>query len=108
MDAQATIWRCKLCTRMESDEPIGVPRHDSLMSVMKKLAIVLLLFFSAPLVVAQDNGESVKQAIEKVKKETGGQVLSTTVKTIGGQRVVRVKVLDKNGVVRYVNVEAKP
>ena len=77
------------------------------MSIVKKLAIVVLLFFSAVVALAQDNSESVKQAIEKVKKETGGQVLSTTVKTIGEQRVVRVKVLDKNGVVRYINVKAK-
>ena len=78
------------------------------MSIMRKLTIVLLLFFSAAVAVAQDNGKSVKQAIAKVKKETGGQVLSTTVKTIGGQRMIRVKVLDKNGVVRYINVKAKP
>lgn len=74
---------------------------------MKKLAIVVFLLL-APVAIAQDNGKSMKQAVEKVKKETGGQVLSITETTIGGQRVIRVKVLDKDGVVRYVNVKAKP
>jgi len=78
------------------------------MSIMKKLALVIVLFLSTTIAVAQDNGKGVRQAIEKVKKETGGQVLSTTVKTIGRQRMIRVKVLGKDGVVRYVNVKAKP
>ena len=78
------------------------------MSIMKKLAILIVLLLFAAITVAQGNGKGVRQAIEQVKKETGGQVLSTTVKTIGKQRMVRVKVLGKDGVVRYVNVKAKP
>lgn len=70
------------------------------------IAIVLSLFTAVA--VAQGNGKDVKQAVEKVKRQTGGQVLSTTLKTIGGQRMIRVKVLDKDGVVRYVNLKAKP
>ena len=78
------------------------------MNIMKKLAVFVFMLLSAPVTVAQDNEKSVKQAIDKVKKETGGQVLSATLKPVGGQRVIRVKVLNKNGVVRYVNVKAKP
>lgn len=78
------------------------------MSNMKKFAVVVFLLLSAPVAVAQDDGKSAKQAIEKVKKDTGGQVLSAKVKTVGGQRVIRVKVLDKDGVIRYVDVKAKP
>lgn len=92
----------------ECDGSLRIYRRKPLMGIMKKLALVVFLLFSAPVVVAQDNGEIVKQAIEKVKKDTGGQVLSTTVKAIGGQRIVQVKVLDKDGVVRYVDVKAKP
>ena len=75
---------------------------------MKKLAIVVFLALFAPVAAAQDNGKSIKQAIEKVKKETGGRILSTSERTIAGQRIIRVKLLDKDGVVRYVDVKAKP
>ena len=78
------------------------------MNIVKKLAVVAFMLLSAPVSVAQDNGKSVKQAIDKVKKETGGQVLSAALKPVRGQRVIRVKVLSKTGVVRYVNVKAKP
>ena len=75
---------------------------------MRNLIVAIVLSLFATVGVAQGNGKDVKQAVEKVKKQTGGQVLSTSVKTIGGQRMIRVKVLDKDGVVRYVNVKAKP
>lgn len=75
---------------------------------MRNLIVAIVLSLFATVGVAQGNGKDVKQAVEKVKKQTGGQVLSTSVKTIGGQRMIRVKVLDKDGVVRYVNVKTKP
>ena len=75
---------------------------------MRNLLVAIVLSVFTIVAVAQGNGKDVKQAVEKVKKQTGGQVLSTSVKTIKGQRVVRVKVLDKDGVVRYINVKVKP
>ena len=77
------------------------------MIIMTKQAIIVFLLF-APTAFAQDDGKSAKQAIEKVEKETGGRVLSASETTIDGQRVIRIKVLSKDGVVRYVNVKAKP
>lgn len=74
---------------------------------MKKLFVAISLFLFATAAVAQGNDKNVKQAIKKAKKDTGGQILSTSEKTIGGQRIIRIKVLDKNGVVRYVNVKAE-
>ncbi len=70
------------------------------------VAIVLSLFTTVAF--AQGNGKDIEQAVEKVKKQTGGQVLSTSMTSIDGKRMIRVKVLDKDGVVRHVNVEAKP
>lgn len=76
--------------------------------MMRNLIIAIVLSLFTTVAVAQGNGKDVKLVVEKVKRQTGGQVLSTSVKTIGGQRMIRVKVLDKDGVVRYVNVKAKP
>lgn len=76
--------------------------------MMKNLFVAIVLSLFATVAVAQGNGKDVKKAVEKVKRQRGGQVLSTSVKTVGGQSVIRVKVLDKKGVVRYVNVKVKP
>jgi uncharacterized membrane protein YkoI len=75
---------------------------------MKQLAFLVCLSLLAPNAVAQNGADNLKQAVAKAKKKTGGQVLSTSEKTVDGQRVFRIKVLDKNGVVRYVDVKAKP
>ena len=72
---------------------------------MRSLFIAVLLFLFAAVAVAQGNGKDVKQAVEKVKKQTGGEVLSTSVKTIGGQRVIRVKVLDKDGTAELFSIK---
>jgi hypothetical protein len=69
-------------------------------------AACLVLLASAA--AAQSGSGDMKKAIEKVRRDTGGQVLSANERTLEGRRVIRVKVLDKNGVVRYVDVEKKP
>lgn len=72
-----------------------------------KLFIITLSLLLCPLIAAaQHKVEDVKQAVARVKKETGGQVLSTSEKTVDGRRVFRIKLLDRKGVVRYVDVQA--
>jgi len=75
---------------------------------VKKLIFVLSLSLCSVFAAAQDNVQNLQQAVAKVKKATGGQVLSTSEKNVDGQRVFRIKVLDKKGVVRYVDVKTKP
>ncbi len=75
---------------------------------VKKLIFVLSLSLCSVFAAAQDNVQNLQQAVAKVKKDTGGQVLSTTEKNVDGQRVFRIKVLDKKGVVRYIEVKTKP
>ena len=75
---------------------------------MKTLVFSLLLLLFPAFAAAQDGIRKLGDAVAKVKKETGGQVLSAKEKTVGGQRVFRIKVLDKKGVVRYIDIEAKP
>lgn len=75
---------------------------------MKKSVLVLLACFLPAFAAAQDGGKKLSDAVARVKKDTGGQVLSAKEKTVDGQRVFRIKVLDKKGVVRHIDVKAKP
>jgi len=58
--------------------------------------------------VAQNNGgKSLSQAIEQVRRQTGGQILSATTKVKGNREVHHVKVLTKDGKVRTVKVPGR-
>lgn len=63
----------------------------------------------APLVVAQrqKGGEiSLEEAVEQVRAETGGRILSAETVQSQGRRVHRIKVLTPDRRVRVVNVDA--
>ena len=58
--------------------------------------------------VAQKNGgKSLSQAIEQVRRQTGGQILSATTKVQGNREVHYIKVLTKDGKVRTVKVPGR-
>jgi|GEM_PF-1808945 hypothetical protein len=60
-----------------------------------------------PLQLAAKSGElSLDQATAKVRKETGGRVLSARAETNGGRTSYRIKVLLPSGHVRIVRVDA--
>ena len=50
--------------------------------------------------IAQSDGVSLSQAIESVRRRTGGKVLSAETKVQGGREVHHIKVLTKDGKVR--------
>ena len=58
--------------------------------------------------VAQDgNGMSLSQAIESVRRQTGGQIVSATTKVSNGQETHHIKVLTKDGKVKTVKVPGR-
>lgn len=58
--------------------------------------------------VAQKNGGmTLSQAIEQVRRQTGGQILSATTKVKGNREVHHIKVLTKDGKVRTVKVPGR-
>ena len=47
-----------------------------------------------------------RDAVERVQRETGGRILSAETVRIGKQKVYRIKVLTKDGLVKVVLVPA--
>ena len=59
------------------------------------------------LAVAQRDGVSLSEAIESVRKKTGGKVLSAETKVEGKREVHYIKVLTKDGKVRTHKVNGR-
>ena len=57
--------------------------------------------------VAQSDGMSLSQAIESVRRKTGGKVLSAETKVQGGREVHHIKVLTDDGKVRTHKVNGR-
>ena len=61
---------------------------------------------AAQLVVAQD-GMSLSEAIESVRRKTGGKILSAETRVQGGREVHHIKVLTEDGKVRTHKVNGR-
>jgi len=59
------------------------------------------------LLVAQGNGVSLSEAIEQVRRRTGGRVVSAETKVQNGREVHHIKVLTKDGKVRTHKVNGR-
>ena len=55
----------------------------------------------------QSGGKSLSEAIEQVRRQTGGQILSAKTKVNGNREVHHIKVLTKDGKVRTVKVQGR-
>ncbi len=62
---------------------------------------------AADLYVAQADGMSLSQAIESVRRRTGGKVVSAETKVQGGREVHHIKVLTKDGKVKTHRVNGR-
>ena len=58
------------------------------------------------LMLAAQQQISLDQAIARVRKQTGGRILSANTSKKGGHKTHRIKVLMPNGVVRVIHVDA--
>ena len=88
---------------------------------MRRLSIVLIFAALAlgplgasaddhearPIVVAQNNGKSLSEAVEQVRRQTGGRILSAETKISGGREVHHIKVLTKDGKVKTHKVQGR-
>jgi len=93
------------------------------MSLMRLLALFVLLAALAlgpldasaddhdgiaPFMVAQGNGgKSLSEAVEQVRRQTGGQILSADTKVEGNREVHLIKVLHKDGKVKTHRVQGR-
>ncbi len=57
--------------------------------------------------IAQSDGMSLSQAIESVRRSTGGKVVSAETKVQGGREVHHIKVLTKDGKVKTHKVNGR-
>ena len=55
----------------------------------------------------QGGGKSLSEAIEQVRRQTGGQILSAKTKVNGNREVHHIKVLTRDGKVRTVKVQGR-
>ncbi len=88
---------------------------------MRRLSIVLIFAALAlgplgasaddhdarPIVVAQNNGKTLSEAVEQVRRQTGGRILSAETKVSGGREVHHIKVLTKDGKVKTHKVQGR-
>ena len=91
------------------------------MSLMRRLPVVLLLAALAlgplgasaddldarPITIAQNNGKSLSEAVEQVRRQTGGRILSAETRVEGGREVHHIKVLTKDGKVKTHKVPGR-
>jgi uncharacterized membrane protein YkoI len=59
------------------------------------------------IMVAQGGGKSLSQAIEQVRRQTGGKILSAETRVQGGREVHHIKVLINDKQVRTVKVNGR-
>ena len=91
------------------------------MNPMRQLSIILIFAALAlgplgasaddhdarPIVVAQSDGKSLSEAVEQVRRQTGGRILSAETKVSGGREVHHIKVLTKDGKVKTHKVQGR-
>ena len=57
--------------------------------------------------IAKDDGMTLSEAIESVRRQTGGQIVSASTKVSNGRETHHVKVLTKDGKVKTVKVPGR-
>ena len=60
-----------------------------------------------PIVIAQNSGKSLSEAVEQVRRQTGGRILSAETRVEGGREVHHIKVLTDDGKVKTHKVQGR-
>jgi len=76
------------------------PLRASAFDLEENLKAQHVQYAGQPILVVQQDGMSLSQAIESVRKRTGGRVVSAETKVQGGREVHHIKVLTKDGKVK--------
>ncbi|MFK7955332.1 MAG: PepSY domain-containing protein [Lysobacterales bacterium] len=74
----------------------------------RHLLLGLTLGLSLGLGMGAANAMTLSQAVNKVRRDTGGKVLSAKTEVRNNRQIHVVKVLTKDGKVRYVQVTGDP
>ncbi|MDJ0812554.1 MAG: hypothetical protein QNJ23_02415 [Woeseiaceae bacterium] len=88
---------------------------------MRRLSVILLFAALAlgplsagaddhdarPIMVAQNNGKTLSEAVEQVRRQTGGRILSAETRVEGGREVHHIKVLTDDGKVKTHKVPGR-
>lgn len=91
---------------------------------MRPLSIILIFFVLAltpvgasaddhaagdagTFVIAQNSGKSLSEAVEQVRRQTGGRILSAETRIEGGREVHHIKVLTEDGKVKTHKVPGR-
>lgn len=61
----------------------------------------------ATIMIAQSNGKSLSEAVEQVRRQTGGRIISAETKMDGNREVHHIKVLTKDGKVKTHRVQGR-
>ena len=61
----------------------------------------------APEVAQKGGGKSLSEAIEQVRRQTGGRILGAETKIKGNREVHHVKVLTRDGKVKTIKVQGR-
>ena len=86
----------------------SLPLRADAFDLEENLKAQHLQYEPAPqLVVAQGDGMSLAEAIESVRRKTGGKILSAETRVQGGREVHHIKVLTKDGKVRTHKVNGR-
>ena len=76
------------------------PLRASAFDLEESLKAQHVQYAGQPILVVQQDGMSLSQAIESVRRRTGGRVVSAETKVQGGREVHHIKVLTKDGKVK--------
>ena len=60
-----------------------------------------------PIQIAQNDGKSLSEAVESVRRKTGGRIISAETKRNGNREVHHIKVLTKDGKVKTHKVQGR-
>ena len=77
-----------------------LPLRASAFDLEENLKAQHVQYTGEPLLVALKDGMSLSEAIESVRRRTGGRVVSAETKVQGGREVHHIKVLTKDGKVK--------
>ena len=62
---------------------------------------------AAPFMVAQASGKSLSEAVEQVRRQTGGRILSAETRVEGNREIHYIKVLTKDGKVKTHKIQGR-
>lgn len=105
------MWYCRKHSRvtLDKDEPLRI-----LLILIVAMMVVAMpprveAFGAQPaqIVIAQSGGKTLSQAVEDVRRQTGGRILSAQTRVQGGREVHHIKVLTKDGKVKTYKVQGR-